>query len=49
MLNGTTEISVEAKIIRKNGRVEDLGVISYYHRSWWRRLLFRLRRWLAWR
>jgi hypothetical protein len=28
-----TSQSVEAKVIRRNGTVEDLGTIAYWHRS----------------
>jgi hypothetical protein len=30
-------LSVDAVIIRKDGRREELGTIAYWHRSWWRR------------
>lgn len=33
---------IEAVIIRADGTREELGVISYYHKSWWRRMLWRL-------
>ena len=36
-----SQSSVSAKIIRKNGQVEDLGVISYWSNSWIKRILFR--------
>lgn len=33
--------TIEAKVTRRDGSVEDLGVVSYYHRNplkriWWR-------------
>ena len=38
---GASQVTVEARVIRKDGRVEDLGVIAYWHRNplrriWWR-------------
>jgi hypothetical protein len=33
------EITWEAKVIRADGTVEDLGVIAYYHRNPVKRLL----------
>ncbi len=36
------EATIEAKVIRANGTVEDLGVISYWHRNPLRRLWWRL-------
>ena len=41
---GPAMISIAAVVIRKDGRREDLGVIAYYHRSWWKRFKHRLRR-----
>lgn len=38
--------SVEGKIIRANGAVEDLGVIAYWHRNPLRRLAWRLKQFL---
>ncbi len=37
-----TESSVSAKVIRKDGKVEDLGVVSYWSKSWIKRLMFRI-------
>jgi hypothetical protein len=37
------EITWEAKVIRADGTVEDLGVIAYYHRN----PVKRLRHWMA--
>lgn len=37
------EASISARVIRADGTVEDLGVVSYYHRRWYRRLWWRLR------
>lgn len=34
---------IEAKIIRKDGRVEDLGTVAYYHPNPLRRWLWRLK------
>lgn len=40
------QTSVEAKIIRADGTVEDLGVIAYWHRNPLRRLAWRLKQFL---
>lgn len=37
-------ISIAAVVTRADGTVEDLGVVSYWHESPWRRGLWRLRR-----
>jgi hypothetical protein len=37
------EVSIAATVIRADGRVEDLGVVSYWHKSFFKRLLWRLR------
>lgn len=31
------------------GQNENLGIISYWHRSFWKRLAWRLSQWLHWR
>jgi hypothetical protein len=36
------EATIEAVVIRANGDREDLGVVSYWHKSWYRRLAWRL-------
>jgi len=36
--------TVSAVVTRANGQVEDLGVVSYYHRNPLRRLLWRVLR-----
>lgn len=36
--------TLEVKIIRADGTVEDLGVVAYYHKNPLRRFLYRLRR-----
>jgi len=38
-----SEIIVEAKVTRANGRVEYLGEIAHYYRSPWKRLLRRFK------
>lgn len=38
---------LEAVVIRKDGTVEDLGVISYYHRNPLRRLWFQVKKFLG--
>jgi hypothetical protein len=40
---GVTSAQVSAVIIRANGTREDLGVISYWHKNPFRRLLWRLK------
>jgi len=45
--HGTTgyrQVTLEARIIRADGTVEELGVISYWHRNPFKRLAWRLRR-----
>lgn len=37
-------ISINAVVTRADGTVEDLGVVSYWHKSPWRRLVWRLGR-----
>lgn len=37
------EASIEVTVIRANGDREHHGVVSYYHRRWWKRLLWNLR------
>jgi len=43
------QASIEATITRANGNIEHLGVISYYHRHWYKRAAWniakRLRLW----
>lgn len=39
---GIREARIEAIVTRADGRVENLGVISYWHKSWFRRLLYRI-------
>lgn len=47
------EASIGVVVIRKDGRIEDLGVVAYWHSSWWRRAMFHmksaLRKVLRWR
>jgi hypothetical protein len=45
---GFGETQISAVIRRADGRVEDLGVISYWSKSPLRRLLWRITRWLHW-
>jgi hypothetical protein len=40
---GLREVTIEAKVIRANGDVEDRGVVSYYHKNPLKRLVWRLR------
>jgi hypothetical protein len=44
---GVSQVSVEAKVIRADGRVEDLGVVAFWHRNPFKRLAWRIRRLLA--
>lgn len=39
---GPVEVTFEATVIRADGTREELGVVSYYHRRWWRRALWRI-------
>lgn len=41
------EASIKLTVIRANGAVEHLGVVSYYHRNLFRRWAFHIRRWLG--
>ena len=41
-----SEVIVEAKVTRANGRIEHLGVISYWHKNPIKRLIRRMKRWL---
>ena len=42
-MNQPTEIILERQITRADGTVEPCGVVAYWHRRWYRRLLYRLR------
>lgn len=42
----TPTATVEAKVIRADGRVEDLGRIAYWHPNPLRRVAWRVGRWL---
>lgn len=44
---GAREASIEATIIRADGTVEPLGVVSYWHKNPLKRLTWRIRRWLG--
>lgn len=39
---GVSQVSVEAKVIRADGRVEDLGVVAFWHRNPFKRLAWRI-------
>jgi hypothetical protein len=41
---GVSQVSVEARIIRADGSVEDLGAIAYWHRNPLKRLAWRIAR-----
>lgn len=40
---GAREMSISAVITRADGRVEDLGTITYFHKNPLRRFAFRVR------
>lgn len=42
------EAWIEAKVIRADGTVEDLGVLTSYKRPWWRTLRLRIKEKLRW-
>lgn len=42
---GVREATISAVIIRKDGTRENLGVVSHYHKSLWKRFSFRLGQW----
>lgn len=46
MARAVTETTLEATIIRADGRREHLGVIAFYHRNPLRRLAWRVSRWI---
>jgi hypothetical protein len=37
------EVSLSAVVIRADGSREQLGVVSYWNRRWWKRLAWKLR------
>lgn len=41
--NKVARFSIEATVTRTNGRVEDLGTITYWHKNPLKRLWFRIR------
>lgn len=34
--------SIEAVVIRADGRIENLGVVAYYHKNPWKRFVWRV-------
>jgi hypothetical protein len=40
------EASIAAVVVRADGRREDLGVVSFWNRNPFKRLLWRINRWL---
>jgi hypothetical protein len=40
------EIQLVATITRADGTVEELGVIDYYHQNPFKRLIWRIKKWL---
>lgn len=45
---GMSQQTIRAVITRADGRVEDLGVISYWHKNPLRRLVYRTGRLFKW-
>lgn len=43
-----SEIVIEATVTRADGRVERLGTVSYWSKSPWKRLLWRIKRLMTW-
>jgi hypothetical protein len=44
--SNTKEMQIEATIIRANGTIEQLGVIQYWHKNPFKRILWRIKKWL---
>lgn len=44
--NRLKSLSIEATIIRKDGTIEPLGEISYYHKNPLKRFMWKLKRWI---
>lgn len=44
---GATQVSVEARVIRADGTIEDLGTVAYWHRNPIKRAAWRIKRLLA--
>ena len=40
------QMELEARIIRADGSIEDLGVITYWHSNPIKRLIWRIKQWL---
>ena len=40
------EVAFSATIIRADGSKEELGVISYWHKNIFKRILWRIKQWL---
>lgn len=41
------EASIEVTVIRADGSIERLGTVSYWHRNPFKRLAWRVHRWLG--
>lgn len=37
------QATIHAVVTRADGTVEDLGIVSYYHRRWYRRWLWNIK------
>lgn len=42
--SNVSEVTLSAVVTRADGRVEDLGVISYWNKSLWKRLRYKFRK-----
>lgn len=40
--------SISAVVTRADGTVEDLGVVAYWHKHWWMRVLHHITRIIRW-
>jgi hypothetical protein len=40
------ELQIEATVIRADGTIEKLGVIQYWHKNPFKRILWRIKKWL---
>jgi len=50
IINGVSDCKsaeVSMKIIRANGKIDDLGVVSYYHKNPLKRAIFKIKQMLG--
>lgn len=45
--SGPKEIKISAVVMRKDGRIEDLGVIAYQNKSWLKTFVWKLKKWIG--